>query len=221
MIFYVLLTYGAKPSGSIRTHPAAKAQVAFINRVVSSRPDIKTDIKFDYARRVCGLKSLPNLKKLLVAVNEIDGVKVRIDDLSRLFRIAQLDKRQELLTELQEFGASLYSIKHRKALVDFSKDEIHNLILHAEKSKLPAQQDRNADTAKARASSVRSRTGSSVPAANELLRVKNELVDNEGAATLQMVADEANARGMTTTRGYRWTPQNVARMLKLLEERNP
>lgn len=217
MIFYVLLTHGPKPSGSICTHPAAKAQLKFIKRAVSSHPDMKVDVTFDYVRRIDRFDSLPNLKQVLVAVSDVDGVKVRVDDLSRIFRITDLNARQDLLAILQEFGTSLYSIKHNKTLADFSTDQIHNLVLHPEKSKLPAQQNRNGDTTKARASSLRSRTGRSLLVAHQLQNIKNELMDSEGRATLQMVADEANTRGMTTTRGSEWTPQNVARMLKLLE----
>lgn len=217
MLFYVLLTYGHRPTGSVLKHPAARAQLAFIKRLVSPHPEIKVDLKFDYARRIDSLSALPALERVLSEVREIDGVKVRIDDLSRVFRITKTNNRKRLLADLQEFGACLFSIKHRKTLSDFSPDELHNLIVHAEKSKSPAQQNRSRDTAKARSSSASSRSSASIASASPVKRVKEELMDMTGKATLQMIADEANARGMRTTRGAKWTASNVGRVLDLLE----
>ncbi|WP_170333259.1 hypothetical protein [Ruegeria arenilitoris] len=217
MIFYVLLTYGNRPTGPIKSHPAAKAQLALIDRIASLNPRIKAEVVFDYARSVEGLHSLPRLEKVLASLNDVDGVKVRLDDLSRLFRIAKMGDRERLLEELQVFGSSLYSVKHKKTLSNFSTGEIHNLILHAEKSNLPAQQERAGDTANARAASLNSRKGKSIAVAKQLQAVKNELLRREVSAVNQNVADEANARGIRTTRGGKWTAQNVDRMLKSLE----
>lgn len=217
MIFYVLLSYGNRPAGSIRAHPAAKAQLAFVNRLVSRNPEIKVDLQFDYTRRVKGLRSLPTLERVLTKVKPIDGIKVRIDNLSRLFRIAEMSDREQLLADLRAFDSKLISLKHGKTLSEFSANEIHNLILHAEKSTLPAQRHRGGDTGSARASSLVSRKDSSVRLAKQLESIKDELIDIRHRATLRMVADEANARGMRTTRGGKWTPQNVDRMLKSVE----
>lgn len=217
MIFYVLLTCGPRPSGSIHTHPAAKAQLRFIKKAVSSHPSIKASINSDYARRIDHLDSLPNLKKVLMGVSGSDGVKVRVDDLSRIFRVTKSSVRQKLLADLQEFGTSLYSIKHKKALAEFSPDQIRDLLIHPEKSKLPARPERSRDTSKARRSSSISRSCKSQSVAKQLKSIKNEIEERRGRVTLQMVADEANARSVSTTRGNDWSPQNVARMLKSLE----
>lgn len=217
MIFYVLLTYGIRPTGAIKSHPAAKAQLALINRLVSLDPQIKPKVVFDYARSVEGLRSLPQLAYVLARLQGFDGPKVRLDDLSRLFRIAEMRDRERLLKELQVYGSILFSLKHRKTLSEFSTNEIHNLILHAEKSKSPAQQQRAGDTANARAASINSRKSRSIAVARQLQALKNELLQREVPAVNQNVADEANARGIRTTRGGKWTAQNVDRMLKSLE----
>ncbi len=218
MIFYVLLTYGNRPTGPIRSHPAAKAQLALIDRIVSLNPRIKAEVVCDYARSVEGLRSLPRLEKVLASLKGVDDVNVRLDDLSRLFRKAKMRDRERLLEELQVYGSSLYSVKHMKTLSKFSTSEIHNLVLHAEKSIFPAQQERAGDTAHARAASIISRKGKSIAVAKQLQAVKDELLRKKVPAVNQSVADEANARGIRTTRGGKWTAQNVDRMLKSLEQ---
>lgn len=218
MIFYILLTYGPKPCGAILTHPAAQAQLRYIRQKMAAYPGGKSKITYDYARHVDRLDSLPRLKSLLSGVHELDGIKVRIDDLSRIFRITNLTRRTELLVELQAFGTTLHSIKHGKSLAEFSDTELQNLVLHPEKSRFPAKQRRTADTSKARASSSRSRTDRSLRTGQQLSKIKNELTKIHGEVTLKMISEEANAQGVTTTRGQKWTSQNVARMLKTLEQ---
>ncbi len=214
VICYVLITYGQKPSGSIRTHPAAKAQLGLFESIRQRYPQLKTKFVVDYARRIKGLASLPKLQRMLVALSDIDGPSIRIDDLSRVFRITNLRQRQNLMEELQEFGKYIFSMGHQKRLSEFSPDEIHDLILHSEKSKRLAKQGRSRDTMSARLSSAQSRAATSKRNAHLLGQVKEELTRTESRVTLQKIADHANARGMRTSRGKEWTPQNVGRMLK-------
>ncbi|WP_026759193.1 hypothetical protein [Sediminimonas qiaohouensis] len=214
VICYVLITYGANPSGSIRTHPAAKAQIGLFQKSLERFPQVKAKFVVDYARRIEGLGSLPKLQRMLVALSDIDGPSICIDDLSRVFRITNLQQRQNLIEELQEFGKYIFSIGHQKRLSEFSSDEIRNLILFPEKSKRLARQDRSRDTTSARLSSAKSRAETSKKNAHLLRQVEEELKGTESRVTLQMIADGANARGMRTSRGKEWTPQNVGRMLK-------
>lgn len=217
VICYVLITYGEKPSGSIRTHPAAKAQIGLFDKWFQHFPHSqRLPARFfgDYARRVKGLASLPKLQRMLVALSNIDGPSIRIDDLSRVFRITNPQQRQNLMDELQEFGKYIFSMGHQKRLSEFSPDEIRDLIVHPEKSKRLAKQDRSRDTMSARLSSAKSRAEASKSNAHLLGQVKEELTRTESRVTLQKIADHANARGMRTSRGKEWTPQNVGRMLK-------
>lgn len=214
VICYVLITYGAKPSGSIRTHPAAKAQIGLFQKSLERFPQVKAKFVVDYARRIEGLASLPNLQRMLVALSDIDGPSIRIDNLSRVFRITNPQQRQNLMEELQGFGKYIFSMGHQKRLSEFSPAEINSLILCPEKSKRLAKQERTRDTMSARLSSAQSRAATSKRNAHLLGQVKEELTRTESRVTLQMIADGANARGMRTSRGKEWTPQNVGRMLK-------
>ncbi len=217
MIFFVLIIYGTKPSGSYREHPQAKTQIDIYEKLLEGCPEVSARYVIDSARRINGLASLPKLNNALTSLSNMDGFKIRFLDLSRLFSYTDLNKREAFLQELNEYAAHIFSVRHKKALSDFSADEIYDLILHPEKSKLPSKQGQPRDTKKARSSSMISRTGRAISTARKFYSMKEELVSSEGRATLQMVADQANVRGMRTSRGKKWTAPNVGRMLDLLE----
>lgn len=166
------------------------------------------------SRRINSLASLPKLHRVLVQLSDRNGPAIRIDNLSCLFRITDLQQRQNLLNELQAFGEYIFSIGHQKRLSEFSPDENRDLTLHPEKSKRLAKRDRNRDTKSARLSSAQSRAETSKKNARLLKQVEEELKGTESRVTLRMIADHANAHGMRTSRGKEWTPQNVGRMLK-------
>tara|TARA_R100001369_G_scaffold89568_1_gene127358 strand:+ start:1756 stop:2328 length:573 start_codon:yes stop_codon:yes gene_type:complete len=180
MIFYVLLTYGKKPAGSIATHPAAQSQMRFYRNLVSHHGIQKTQFLYDYSRKFRDLESLPGLRKLLEALKNKEGGKVYIDDVARLLKGCELQWRVGFLEELREHGAQIYSLKHRKSLDEFSGAMLKNLVQFAEKSKHPAQQARPKDTQAARRSSSEVRSSNAVRHARPLADLRQELIARSG-----------------------------------------
>ncbi|WP_138422374.1 hypothetical protein [Maritimibacter alexandrii] len=221
MLFYVLLSYGAKPHGSIDDHPAARSQLRLIRRIEEKHAIPAKKICFDYARRIASIDDLPNLTTLLDFVLLHPGVKVRIDDLSRLFRITDLGKREALLSSLRHYEAAIFSIRHGLALKDFSSEQSHNLLLHPEKSKSLALQGRPGWTDEAQQSSAAIRRKSAHANALALDRIREELRRAGDRDTLKNIAARANGAGLLTRRGKRWSEQNVARALKMLDKERP
>ncbi|MCA1777725.1 MAG: hypothetical protein LC676_19595 [Loktanella sp.] len=217
-MFYVLLTYGAKPSGSIRTHPAAKTQIRFYDEVISKNLIQKPRFVYDYARNAQSLNDLPNLKRWLEVCKKADNGRILIDDITRLTKIIGLEYRVSFLEELKDFGAFIHSIKHKKLLLEFSGTMLTHIVLHPELNKHPAQQIRHQDTRAARRSSEKTRSFKALRHALPLKALREEIISTRGRATLQEISDEANLRGLKSSRAKNWTPQNVARALKLLEE---
>lgn len=214
MIFYVLLSYGRKPDGSIRNHPAAAAQMRLFDDVVEHYKPKEDKRFFDYARRVTGIASLPKLQAFMIALSERGNGTVSIDDLSRIFRICPWNMRNQLLDDLLVFKAHLHSITHRKALIDFSDTEIKNLIIHPEKSKSLARTRGNRDSSTARKSSMKVRREKALQKAEALKRLEDRLLEANTNVSWRMIAEAANAAGLRTTRGQLWTASNVARTME-------
>ena len=77
---------------------------------------------------------------------------------------------------------------------------------------------RKEQTADATIASRISRANAADEKARELDTIREELNEGHEKPTLKMIADEANKRGLTTTRGGSWSSSTVGRMLKRLEE---
>lgn len=219
MAFYILLTHGKRPTENFLGHPAAKSQVRYFNMICSHKGIQKPQYLYDYARTAKSLASLPTLKFVLKKLERAGEGSVVVDDIARLIKICDLSYRVDFVQELQVYGHWIYSINHKNTLSDIPEKTIHGLILHPEKSKHPAKQQRHKNTVAARTSSEASRSNIADQNARRLAAVRDELVAAHGTATLQQISYEATARGLTSTRGGNWTPQNVARVLKRLQSK--
>lgn len=213
LICYVLLTYGPKPTNALKAHPAAKSQLRLFDSLIEQRPQFYTKFVSDYARRIKDLDSLPRLQHALSVVEKNGGPAIHFDNLARLFRKTDLNNRHGLLVELQKFGPHIYSLAHRKRLASFSSNELSTLVLHPEKDKNLARQDRNRDMTPAQVASEISRKSSALKMAWSLDAVRDELVRKNGETTWRAIAEEANSRGIRTNTGKEWSPQNVSRVL--------
>lgn len=217
VICYVLLTYGTKPNGSIATHPAAQSQLRFYKRFASHNDIRQTRIVCDYSGKINGLECLPKLSAILEELKDNKTGKVCIDDVARLFKGCELLSRVAFLEELRGYGAQLFSLKHRKSLDEFSGEMFTALVWDPERFKLPGQQMRSKETQAARLSSTEVRSKNALRHAQPLMDLRRELVASSARATLKDIADEAATRGLRTSKGKPWTPQNVARALKLVD----
>lgn len=217
MIFYILLTHGVRPSRNLREHPAAKSQIRFFKKVISKHSVANPRSVVDYARKANTMSALPNLSNALQILKKTNEGRILIDDMHRLFKIADFNYRESLLEELQEFGAHFHSIKHKCLLSDFSPEARRTLVHYPQVSKHPASQLRHQDTVAARSSSAETRSRNALLRARPLGMLREELIAAHGGATLKEIANEASARGLKTSSGKEWTPQNVARALELLK----
>lgn len=217
VICYVLLTYGTKPNGSIATHPAAQSQLRFYKKIVSDNDIRRTQVVYDYSRKIKGLGCLPRLREILEKLKNNKAGKVYIDDVARLLKACKLPFRVAFLEELRGYGAQLFSLKHRKSLDEFSGEMFTAIVRDPEKFKLPGQQMRSKETQAARLSSTEVRSKNALRHAQPLMDLRRELVASSARATLKDIADEAATRGLRTSKGKPWTPQNVARALKLVD----
>ncbi|WP_176440348.1 recombinase family protein [Boseongicola aestuarii] len=82
----------------------------------------------------------------------------------------------------------------------------------AELGKAPIKMRRR-QTQLARISSAEKRSMAADILARKIARIQSELHQDRKSSTLRSVADEANERGLKTSRGGTWSPPTVKRML--------
>lgn len=214
LLFYVFISYGAKPSGDLRGHPEARPQFEVLERLRQNSEGVNAKVFYDYCRSVECLQDLEKLKEILSRVSHIDGGAICMDDIGRIFRRTPLACREALFAELSGEGSRIFSLRHNMALEDFSPGQRDLLILHPEKTKKVAISKQPRDTSRARIASVESRRAKSENANEKILRLRNELLASNGDVTFQMVADCANQRGLRTAMGKLWSRKSVSRVLK-------
>lgn len=213
IIFYVLITYGSQSSGSLRDHPQASAQLENYGRIATQFPDASVRVVVDYARKIRSLDDLPKLQAILMKFRKMDSGQICIDDLARVFRYTPFAYRENLLSELQEFAAHLFSLNHSSRLSGLSKEQQFVMLQHSEKASLWRGDAGPRDTTKARAASAVSRSRASQALSQKIKKVRSGLEEKHGAVTLQAVADEANMIGLRTATGKHWTRQTIKKAL--------
>ncbi len=215
ILFHVLITYGAKPSSSLRDRPEAKPQLVWYRRLCSRYPETETKIVCEYARSIRSLKSLPRLLSFLTSMEQSEIGLIFVDDLSRIFRRTSFFDREKLFQQLAAFGAHIFSCGHNKKLASFTEDEVKALLWLPEQRLISLKQSRVRDTKRARKSSMRSRAKRSVEIGLKIKSLQDELLDIHDKVTLQMIAETANKRGLHTSRGKQWTRQTVGKALEI------
>ncbi|WP_281841383.1 recombinase family protein [Sinisalibacter aestuarii] len=130
----------------------------------------------------------------------------------------------ELLAYRDHFGG----LRQRgllSKLTDIELELLRNGVIGARYSNRAARQrhrlseeERRAQTENATHASRIARGNAADKKARELYAVRDVLTEVHEKPTLKMIADEANHRGLTTTRGGPWSSSTVGRTLKRLEE---
>jgi hypothetical protein len=214
LLFYVFISYGAKPSGDLRGHPEARPQFEALERLGQNSEGVDAKVFYDYCRSVRRLQDLEKLVGILNGVSHSPRGAVCIDDIGRIFRRTPLAYRETLFAELSNEGRRIFSLRHNMRLEDFSHGQRDLLILHPEKTKKVAISKQPRNTSRARIASVESRRAKSENANEMILRLRNELLASNGDVNFQMVADCANKRGLRTAMGKTWSRKSVSRVLK-------
>jgi hypothetical protein len=213
ILFYVLITYGDKPSGSLSDLAEGRTQLKALNDLRQLHPGKEAKVVSDYCRSIRHLNSLPKFKMMLRTLRGAGSGLLFIDDLHRIFRRTPSTARSSLLSEMRESGAHLFSLRHNKNLSDFSNEQIRVLLVNADRAKLARNRIGTSDTENARIASAKSRLGRAVAIGLAISRIREELLVSHDRVTLQMVADQANERDLQTATGKQWTRQTVSKAL--------
>lgn len=226
--FYVLISHGPNPRYRPKEYRQTLASYKLFKLAMErSSVDSDFDFWFDYARKVDGLSSLPVLKELLEASKTMDA-RLITDDFRRIFSRCPLDNRIALLNEIREHGRHFKDLRTRQSITELSDSLVRSIVLHegpvrfqlpgTNKKTEPTAEGRR-QTAPATAVSKRIRGHVADKKAEELAKLREELSSADHTPTLKQIADEANARGIQTTRGKDWSVASVQRQLKRLENK--
>jgi hypothetical protein len=178
------------------------------------------------ATTVESLSSLPKLRRLLRQA-QTAGKTVMIDDFQRLFVRAPIPKRPALFKELAELGGLLRDLRHEGVPLGMLKNESRDAIVYAlspsrfrvEGTAGPPRpvEERQRQTANARHVSAMVRMRKADVRAERLLALQHALEAERGSLSHADLAEAANAKGLTTTRGHPWSGSTVSRALRRLD----
>lgn len=227
MIFYVLLTHGAKPTGSAEKHPAARAQIANFKAFRAEKDHPVESLIADYQRKVTGLASLPKLSFALdIALKGGQGIIV-MDNIARLFAACDDKHRRDLLNEMLCYKDHLLGLSQGGLLSQLSETRLALLASGRETTRYTygrtrrrsslSKAERQMQTADATRASGIARRQAADEKARQLDAIRSELAHKHENPTLKMIAEEANSRGIMTTRGGIWTSSTVGRSLNRLD----
>jgi len=227
MLIYILIDYGPKPTGPIRNCIAAKQQIRNFRHVInSSEIDISLRIYSDYSRTRSKLSDLPKLEAILKQAKDRGG-KVWIDDFRRIFVKCNLGQRVGLFNELRSYAGHFRDLRTNEDIGTLSQVKARNILAvesplrfsmtKVSRSTMSAE-DKRDQTRKATQASQAARAEAAIQKAEELQRLKAELLKQQDGITNADLAREANKRGLETTRRGRWSATTVKRALKRLDQ---
>lgn len=226
MIGYILISYGPRPTGSLRQCKAAWQQIRNFVNFAQKVPD-KTKLQFfhDYTRTITSLSSLPILKDLLVLAKERNAVIIT-DSYQRLFVKCPPKYRRLLFKELIEYSDNFRDLQFGRSLAELSRFDRTRILTtqspfkfvlgQTPKSTLSAE-DRYDQTRKATKASQLARSAAADRKAEELNKLKEELETNVGSVSFSELARAANERGLRTTRNQEWSSTTAKRALDRLK----
>ncbi|MBV0912504.1 hypothetical protein [Anianabacter salinae] len=231
LLGYVMVSYGARPRSvpELQKLPGAAGQLRALRAFKEySASGSDMHLTFDYARRISGLSDLPNLHKTL---NEL----VQADDPGRLHMsiqhiLARSTNRELMVAELAPFASRITDVRYgwKGEILSLRPDFlIHDVWAlrrtprFEKKAKNGPSEAGREQTRNATASSARSRAIDANRLAEQLSGIAKtiEPKPRRDRPTAQQIADEANARGLRTSRGNPWNAAAVHRALKRLERR--
>lgn len=220
---YALISYGPKPKGQLGNHPGYRQQRANLYGCITNKaPDEEIVGYYDYARSFRSLDDLPQLKKLLNVMNEVDSALL-IDDFRRLFAHCEKDFQLSFWEELKAYpgrlrdirtGQDLDKLSHNQALLILSSTKPIKFV-YAPTPRAPRSKDDLQDqTAMAVKASQLSRKTAADDLAQQLYALKQNLLKTRQTVTYQALADHANDTGLRTNHRKPWTAAKVGNMLR-------
>lgn len=177
---YIFVSHGPRYGSSVEELPGPQTQSLALEEQ-AARGDAQLRIMgHDYARKIRSSDDLPNLFRLLKGFQrdaEKTGLPARlmVDDYARLFRAADEAFRPELWEMLIDYSDHIRDQRQGKQLNDLSQEMsmlIRTGVLPPLKKRTPckdrAEQERAAQTAKARQVSAKTRSSAAQQAAAAL-----------------------------------------------------
>ena len=227
--FYALISHGPNPRYRPKEYRKTLAPYKNFETLLAKRNlDTEFEVLFDYSRQVNDLSSLPILKGLL-EISAKQGRGFYTDDFRRIFSRCPLDNRITLLNEIRENGQHFKDLRTGRSITEFSDNQARSIVFHEGpvRFQIAGEPEKTEPTAKGRrqtalatAVSRRMRGRVADKKAEELSKLREELSSADHTPTLKEIADEANARGVQTTRGKDWSASSVQRQLKRLENKH-
>ncbi|SDI40469.1 hypothetical protein [Lutimaribacter saemankumensis] len=225
-LYYALITHGPNPEN----WPARKlGELRPVSNLVEFHKQKAAGerfiLKVEYCRNIKSQASLPKLNALLETAKR-HGAFVTTDDFRRLFSRCDVAYRADLRSHLKAFGDHFVDLRTRKSFSSLSETATRQILFHdgpvtfkikSEKKRTePTPWGRNQVKEATKASAeVRARKANKK--AEQLSEIRAELTEDRRTPTLKAIADEANVRGLTTSRGNHWTASTVQRALKRLQ----
>lgn len=226
MLFaYILLTYGPRHGIALGNHPAAQVQGRHIKAFV---PDGQRLFWCsDYARRVRGLEDLPALQRTL---ERLGGpgmpATLLVSDLTLLFKHATAEGRLSLMDALHEYAERVVDVSRQTALSAMPPAMLravaqHGALRDSQRNPAPRRKRSKSATPSATGAAETSRQVRGERAdqkARALQELRAEIADANGIAPNHTeLANEANRRGLLTTRNQPWTASTIGRTLRRLQ----
>ena len=226
LLYYALITHGPNPE----YWPARKKRelrpvrnlMAFHKHKAG---DNKFKLEIEYCRCIRNPASLPKLRALLVTAKQ-HGLSVITDDFRRIFARCQSDYRAQCYVDLEAYGDHFIDLRTARPLGQLEEVTLRQILFHdgpvtfkiksEKQEKEPTPWGRN-QVKEATKASAKVRALKADRKAEQLSEIRAELSEDGKAPTLKEIAEEANARGVTTSRDNHWTASTVQRALKRLQ----
>lgn len=223
---YLFLSYGPRHASDVTRLSAAARQMRSLSEIAARQGAHLRVLGWDYARRIRGRNDLPQLFKLLEACREQaaqtgHGPKIIVDDYSRLFRVTEIDAREELWEVLTEYSDHFWGLRQGKALDALSPE----MTLLIKCGALPHKRDRgsgkgasqaarSAQTEKARRASAVMRSAAGDQAARDLAASLGDYLKRNPGATVKAFLDTAEGRALRNSHGHPWSYRSALRVLR-------
>jgi hypothetical protein len=224
---YVFLSYGAKRTLEPERYPARRDQIDNLTSEFEARGITDYKLAFERVPKVEGLQSLPTLIWLLERAAREQSFVV-VDHIGRIFYRCPVNLRGRLRGELQPYLPLIREVAREcQQASTRTREELRALLRISEPvrfRKTPRmRRERSTDelahqTAAARAVSANTRARWADTQAKLLQILRGELLETNDRVTYRLLADEANRRGIKTTRGNNWSAATVKRALDRLKQ---
>jgi hypothetical protein len=222
MIGYVYLSSGAIRTNNPLLYPARRDQLENLKFASEALGESAPKVLTEKQPKILNLDSLPKLNAALRHASRAQD-RVVIDDFRRIFRKVPLRQRKPMMESLMGLGRAFWELRGEgRAFGSLKLPDLEELLdtmgpvsfrIQPRQPKRRDEGELRSQTANARAASISSRSSAADRIAQKLAEVKADLLKNSEGATLTAIADEANQRGITTTRGKRWSAATVKRAL--------